>query len=671
MSILPPVGFSARINTMKSQIESAGQRASRFRVHGEFVKMIILACSNISLSFGTDMILDNISFNIQQGDKVALVGVNGAGKSTLFKIITGCLQPDSGDIFMSKGLQFGYLDQNSGLDSDNSIWDELLSTYSDLIKMEERLKLLEKRISSEKDPEALGSLMREYDNLMEKFRRDGGYEYNSRVRGVLRGLGFDDSQFQLRIQALSGGQKTRLALAKLLLEEPDILLLDEPTNHLDINALEWLEDFLKNYRKGIFIISHDRYFLDAVTDRTIELENCQCASFQGGYSEYAKRKASDRVIRQKHYEQQQKEISRMEAFIEQQKRWNREKNIIAAESRQKAINRIEKLDAPKKLPDKIRIKFRSSIISGNDVLFVEALSKGFPGKQLFEDISFNLKRNEKVFLLGPNGCGKSTLLKILAGKLSQDSGAFEYGHKIVIGYYDQELEGLEDNRTVLEEVWNDNEKLSHTQIRNALAQFLFSGEEVFKPIHILSGGEKSRVALVKLMLSGANFLLLDEPTNHLDINSREALEDALLGFDGTILAVSHDRYFNKKLSTRVIEMSGRRLTDYKGDYTFYLEHKRVLQNENGENASGLTASKQERMESKGDKTKRRKQEKQLEETEKDIEKLESRLSEIEAEMSGESVQSDHILLTVLVEEQETLKNRLDELYLLWTVLTEQ
>lgn len=640
-------------------------------MNGVFGIMIILACGNISLSFGTDIILDNISFNIQQGEKVALVGVNGAGKSTLFKIITGCLQPDSGDIFMSKGLQLGYLDQNSGLDSDNSIWDELLTTCSGLIKMEERLKLLEKRISSEKDNEALESLMREYDNLTEKFRREGGYEYNSRVRGILRGLGFDDSQFQLKIQALSGGQKTRLALAKMLLEEPDMLMLDEPTNHLDIGALEWLEDFLKSYRKSIFIISHDRYFLDAVTNRTIELENCRCSSFQGGYSEYAKRKAADRVIQQKHYEQQQKEISRMEAFIEQQKRWNREKNIIAAESRQKAIDRIERLDAPKKLPDKIRIKFRSSIISGNDVLFIEALSKAFPGKQLFEDINFNLKRNEKVFLLGPNGCGKSTLLKILAGKLTQGSGTFEYGHKIVIGYYDQELEGLNDSRTILEEVWDDNEKLTHTQIRNALAQFLFTGEEVFKQIHILSGGEKSRVALVKLMLSGANFLLLDEPTNHLDINSREALEEALLSFDGTILAVSHDRYFIKKLATRVIEMSGRKLTDYKGDYTFYLEHRRILPNENGENANVLSASKQERLESKEEKARRRKLEKQLEETEKEIERLESRLSEIDAEMSAESVQSDHVFLIAIADEQENLKIRLDELYSLWTGLTDQ
>jgi ATP-binding cassette subfamily F protein 3 len=447
-------------------------------------------------------------------------------------------------------------------------------------------------------------------------------------------------------------------------------MLDEPTNHLDIDALEWLEDFLKSYRKGIFIISHDRYFLDAVTGRTIELESSRCASYQGGYSEYAKKKAADRIIRQKHYEQQQREISRMEAFIEQQKRWNRERNIIAAESRQKAIDRIERLEAPKKLPDKIRIKFRSSIISGNDVLFAEALSMSFPGKPLFEDISFNLKRNEKVFLLGPNGCGKSTLLKILAGKLAQGSGTFEYGHKIAIGYYDQELEGLDDSRTVLEEVWDENEKLTHTQIRNALAQFLFTGEEVYKPIHILSGGEKSRVALVKLMLSGANFLLLDEPTNHLDINSREALEDALLSFDGTILAVSHDRYFIKKLATRVIEMSGRKLTDYKGDYAFYLEHRRTLHSGGDENAPGLSSSKQEHIESKEEKSRKRRLERQLEETEREIERLEARLSEIEAEMSEESVQSDHILLTALVDEQEGLNSRLDGLYSLWTGLTE-
>jgi len=413
--------------------------------------MIILTCNELCLSFGTDIILDKVSCTLQQNEKTGLVGVNGAGKSTLFKLITGSLQQDSGEVFISRGLHVGYLDQNSGLESDNTIWAEMLTTYSTLTSMEVRLKLLEKNISHEKDEDRIHSMMKEYDNLLERFSREGGYEYNSRIKGVLRGLGFEDSQFELRIQTLSGGQKTRLALAKLLLDEPDLLLLDEPTNHLDIGAIEWLEDYLKNYKKAVFIISHDRYFLDAVTTKTIELENCECNTYNGSYSTYAEKKAIAREIQKKHYEQQQKEIARMEAFIEQQRRWNREKNIVAAESRQKAIDRIEKLNAPKKQPDSIKIKFRSSIISGNDVLFVENLSKSFPGKELFHDISFDIKRNEKVFLLGPNGCGKSTLLKILAGITHQNEGNFDFGHKIVLGYYDQELEGLNENNTIIED----------------------------------------------------------------------------------------------------------------------------------------------------------------------------------------------------------------------------
>lgn len=656
-SILPGAGFSVKIIDCITGV----------------TYMIILACSNITMSFGTDKILDGVSFNLQTGEKTALVGVNGAGKSTLFKIIIGGMQPDSGDIFLAKGQRLGFLDQNSGLDTSSTIWEEMLSTYSHLIKMEERLKTLEKSISRETDTGTLESLMKEYDNLREKFSRDGGYEYNSRVRGVLRGLGFDDSQFGLGIQTLSGGQKTRLALAKLLLEEPDILMLDEPTNHLDIDALEWLEDFLKDYKKSVFIISHDRYFLDAVTTKTLELENCQCRKYEGGYSEYVKQKAVNREIQQKHFEQQQKEIVRMEAFIEQQRRWNREKNIVAAESRQKAIDRMEKLDAPKKLPDKIKIKFRSSIISGNDVLFVECLSKEFPGKPLFSDISFELKRNESVFLLGPNGCGKSTLLKILAGRLPQSEGIFEYGHKIVLGYYDQELGDLDESKTVLEEVWDTNEKLTHTEIRNALAQFLFTGEDVFKPVRILSGGEKSRVALVRLMLSGANFLLLDEPTNHLDINSREALEEALLSFDGTILAVSHDRYFIRKLANRIIEMSGSSLNDYRGDYSYYLEHRKNPKAADSGNSSepAVSASKLERLENKEEKSRQRKLERLLAQAEKDISEIEDRLAIIESEMSSESTQSDHVALTALLEEQTSLKVRLDELYDAWATYSEE
>ena len=634
--------------------------------------MIVLTCFELCLSFGTDIILNKVGFNLQQNEKAGLVGVNGAGKSTLFKIIIGSLQQDSGEVFISKGLHIGYLDQGSGLESDNTIWAEMLTTYSALTSMEARLKLLEKNISQEKAEERINSMMKEYDALLERFSREGGYEYNSRIRGVLRGLGFEDSQFDLRIQTLSGGQKTRLALAKLLLEEPDLLLLDEPTNHLDIGAIEWLEDFLKNYKKAVIIISHDRYFLDAVTTKTIELENCECTTYNGSYSTYAQKKAVAREVQRRHYEQQQKEIARMEAFIEQQRRWNREKNIVAAESRQKAIDRIEKVNAPKKLPDSIKIKFRSSIISGNDVLFIENLSKSFPGKELFNDISFDIKRSEKVFLLGPNGCGKSTLLKILAGRIPQTEGCFEYGHKIVLGYYDQELEGLDESNTVLEEVWNDNEKLTHTQIRNALAQFLFTGEDVYKSVRVLSGGEKSRVALTKLMLSGANLLLLDEPTNHLDVNSREALEDALQSFDGTLLVVSHDRYFIRKLASRVIEMTGCSLEDYRGEYEYYLEHRRQAAiNDIDGNGQPLSASKQVRLDSKEERTRKRKLEKQLASCENEISTIEARLAEIAEEMTSEATQCDHVLLSALHTEQLELERRLEMLYGDWSELSEQ
>ncbi len=633
--------------------------------------MIILACNEISLSFGTDIILNKISCNLKQGEKAGLVGVNGAGKSTLFKIINGILQQDSGQIFMSKGLQTGYLDQSSGLESENTIWAEMLTTYSTLLSMESRLKTLEKNISIENDEERLHAMMKEYDTLLERFKREGGYEYNSRIKGVLRGLGFAESQYELAVKKLSGGQKTRLALAKLLLEEPDLLLLDEPTNHLDISAIEWLEDFLKSYKKAVLVISHDRYFLDTVTTKTIELENCECTTYDGNYSEYAKKKAVSREIQRRHYEQQQKEIARMEAFIEQQRRWNREKNIIAAESRQKAIDRMEKLNAPKNLPGSIKINFSSNVISGNDVLSVENLSKNFPDKELFGNISFNIKRGEKIFLLGPNGCGKSTLLKILAQKMPQSGGDFEYGHKILLGYYDQELEGLSDNNTVLEEVWNDNEKLTHTQIRNALAQFLFLGEDVFKTVSVLSGGEKSRVALTKLMLSGSNLLLLDEPTNHLDVNSREALEESLLAFDGTLFVVSHDRYFIRKLASRVIEMTGNGLEDYKGDYAYYLDHRRLPADQADKNDQELSVSKQEHLESKEEKAKKRKLEKQLSLCEVEINTTETRLTEIETEMNCEKALSDHVLLSALHNEQIELEGRLEQLYSDWSSYQEQ
>jgi len=639
--------------------------------------MIIMACNEICLSFGAELILDKVTFNLKQGEKAGLVGVNGAGKSTLFKIISGILQQDSGELFLARGLKTGYLAQDSGLESGNSIWTEMLTAYAPLLAMETRLKTLEKNISLEKDENLLHSMMKEYDSLLERYKREGGYEYNSRIKGVLRGLGFTENQFDLVVKNLSGGQKTRLALAKLLLEEPDLLLLDEPTNHLDISAIEWLEDFLKSYKKAVLIISHDRYFLDAVTTKTIELENCKCTTYDGNYSVYAKKKAVAREIQSRHYEQQQKEIARIEAFIEQQRRWNRERNIIAAESRQKALDRMKKLDAPEKPPDSIKIKFKSGIISGNDVLSVKNLAKSFGRigeltfKELFKGISFDIKRNERVFLLGPNGCGKSTLLKILAGKIAQNEGSIEYGHKIVLGYYDQELEGLNENNTILEEVWNENDELTHTQIRNVLAQFLFIGEDVFKKVNVLSGGEKSRVALVKLMLSGANFLLLDEPTNHLDVKSREVLEEALLAFDGTLLAVSHDRYFIQKLASRIMVMTENGLDDYKGDYSHYLEHRRLPESQTAINSQALSASKKEHIESKETKAKRRKLEKLLAACESEISMIEARLVEIEAEMSREEAFSDHVLLSQLHNEQIELESRLEKLYSYWSSYEEQ
>lgn len=630
--------------------------------------MIILSCSNISLSFGTVKILEGISFNIQESEKVGIVGVNGAGKTTLFKIISGVLQPDTGDVFVAKGQKLGYLEQNSGLNSANTIWAELMSVYSELISLEERIKQLEDRISTEKDEPVLSSLMKEYAALTEKYSMSGGYEYNSKVKGVLRGLGFVDSQFGLVIQSLSGGQKTRLALAKLLLEEPDILLLDEPTNHLDIDALEWLEDFLKNYRKSVLLISHDRFFLDSVTNKTIELENNECKVYNGNYSVFAKQKAVEREIQQKHYEMQQKEISKIEAFIEQQRRWNREKNIIAAESRQKALDRMEKVDKPKSLPDRIKVRFRSAISSGNDVLFVERLSKSYPGKPLFKDVSFNIRKNERVFILGPNGCGKSTMLKIITGQMEQSGGSFEYGHNVRIAFYDQEQENLDDKNTIIEEIWSANEKMTQTELRTVLASFLFKGEDVFKSVSSLSGGEKGRVALVKVMLSSANLLILDEPTNHLDINSREVLEEALRNFDGTILAVSHDRYFINKLSTRILELGNNTLFDYTGDYSFYQEH-RSKSGSNRQDSTGdvkmMSRAKQEHLESKELKAKQRKLERQLLETEQEISLTEERLSEIEKEMVLDEVASDHVRLIKLQEEHDTLDERLEELYRLW------
>ncbi|ABN53020.1 MAG TPA: ABC transporter ATP-binding protein [Hungateiclostridium thermocellum] len=629
--------------------------------------MIVLGCNNISLSFGVTTILKDISFSINDTDKVGVVGVNGAGKSTLFKIIAGEYIPDSGEIYTAKNSKLGYLAQNSGLDSSNTILEEVLAVFSHFTEMESRIKDLEKSMSTEKDENQLNSIMKEYSRLTDEYARLGGFEYQSRAKGVLKGLGFEEDQFSLNVMNLSGGQKTRLALARLLLTEPDILLLDEPTNHLDIKAVEWLEEFLSNYKKCLMVISHDRYFLDKITNKTLEIENCECKLYNGNYSRYLNQKAVDREIQQRHYEQQQKEIARMEAFIEQQRRWNRERNIIAAESRLKAIERMEKIEAPKNLPEKIRIKFKSGFASGNDVLFVEGLGKSYPGKPLFKNVKFNIRKKERVFILGPNGCGKSTLLKILTGKIDDYEGSFRYGHNVNPGYYDQEQEGLNPNNTVIDEVWSADEKLTQTEIRNVLAMFLFKGEDVLKPVSTLSGGEKSRISLIKLMLSEANFLIMDEPTNHLDINSREVLESALADYDGTLLIVSHDRYFIDKLATRIIELGETSCIDFKGNYTEFHEYKSKL-NSGSDNQSKnvkMTASKMEHIATKEEKARKRKLEKQLVETEKEITDTEARIKEIENQMTNEEVVSDHVKLVELHNELNELNLKLEQLYELW------
>lgn len=633
--------------------------------------MIVLNCNNIGFSYGTDTIIKNISFSLQENDKAGLVGVNGAGKSTLFKIITGELHQEEGDLFISKDLVLGYLRQNAALNTENTLWEELLEVFDRLVSMEGTIKKIEKEISITTDQDKLDSLMKEYGKLTERFAYLGGFEYNSRIRGVLRGLGFLDSEFDSKVNILSGGQKTRLALAKVLLEEPDILLLDEPTNHLDIAAVEWLEDYLKSYKKCLLIISHDRYFLDSVTNKTIEIENKISTFYNTNYSGYVKQKAVNREIQEKHYLLQQKEIARQEAIIEQQRRFNREKNIIAAESRLKALDRMVRLDKPQEAPDKVRMKFNQAMTSGNDVLELDSVSKAYGDKKLFDNISFKIRKAERVFLLGPNGCGKSTLLKILAGRLAASSGKFNFGAKVDLGYYDQEMEDLNEDNTVLDEVWSVNQKLIQTEVRSALAAFLFSGEDVFKKISVLSGGEKSRVSMLKLIFSEANFIILDEPTNHLDINSREILEAALADYEGTMLIVSHDRYFIDKLATRIIDIGVKPPVDCIGNYTYFASHYKKnasVQNAASE-ANPVSEAKQSRIATKEERSRIRKLEKQLADTEKEIASVEKRLGDIDNEMVEAA--TDHMKLIELSEEKNSKERSLEELYAVWAEVTEQ
>lgn len=537
--------------------------------------MNVLDVQNLTLSFGENTLFSNLSFDVQDKEKVGFVGVNGAGKTSLFKVITGEYTPDSGNCFISKNATLGYMQQHTCSDN-KTIWNELVSVFDDLIQTEIELDEINEKLKTDHSKE----LLERQSYLTDEFNLNGGLTYKSMTRSALLGLGFGEEDFDKPTSKLSGGQKSKLILAKLLLSKADFLLLDEPTNHLDISAIAWLEDFLKSFNGACLIISHDRYFLDRVTDKTIELENKKIRSYKGNYSEFLVKKAAEQKAVEEKYENDMKEIERLEGIIAQQRQWNREKNIKTAESKEKVIERIKaQLVVPDKKLEKIRFDFTPKCVSGEDVLEVDGLKKSFGNHIVFENASFNVKRGERVFLLGDNGCGKTTLLKILMGDLSRDDGTFKFGASLMTGYFDQVQAKLDLNKSVLDEVWTAYPFMTETKVRNALAAFLFKGEEVYRKLEVCSGGERARVALLKLMLGGYNFLLLDEPTNHLDAFSREELENTLLNYSGTMLIVSHDRYFINKLATRIVELTPNGCNNFLGNYDDYNEHRFIAKEE--------------------------------------------------------------------------------------------
>lgn len=629
--------------------------------------MIILSASDLCLSFGTDVILNNISLGVGETDKIGVVGVNGAGKSMFLKMLAGRISPTSGEVFTAAGKTVGFLEQDTGLVSDKTLYEEMLASFPSLVSAEQHLAELVEQMSDPALSEAEHmSLAARYTAAEERFKRDGGYEYKSRIVSMLEAMGFDRGKQSMRVDEFSGGQKTRLALARRLLAEPDILILDEPTNHLDIETLEWLEGYLAGYKKALLVVSHDRYFLDKVTNRTFEIENKAGKLYPCGYTEYVKRKEEDRKNDLKHYELQQKEIARLEAFVENQRRWNRERNIIAAESRLKAIDRMEKLEKPKKLPSQIRFRFETdeNVKTPHKLLEVTGLAKAYPEKKLFENLSFLLHGKDRMFVLGSNGIGKSTLLKILCGKVRADRGTFEYADGLRIGYYDQEQQGLNPDNTIIDELWDCYPEKTQTEIRSALACFLFTADDVFKQIRVLSGGEKARLTFAKLMLEKSDMLILDEPTNHLDAPSREVLEAALADYEGTLLAVSHDRYFIQKLATRILDMRADTCFDFDGGYEAfcaYRDKQKTAVRSVTSSAVESGGGKEDYLKSKEERSRARKLEKQIADTEKRIGELEEALSENARRQ--EEAAGDFTLVSELFEKAHVMEEELERLYM--------
>lgn len=648
---------------------------------------MILSCQNISKSFLENKVLENVSFHIENYEKAAIVGINGAGKTTLLRIIVGELQPDSGLVTLSKNKTMGYLAQDGAVDTCNTIYGELLSVKQDLITLEQRIRECEISMQSE-EGSALEAVMKQYGSLTHAFETGGGYSYKSEVAGVLKGLGFEEDDFGKSVAALSGGQKTRVALGKLLLQKPDLIILDEPTNHLDMNSITWLETYLLNYKGAVIIVSHDRYFLNRIVNKVIEIDRTKAASFLGNYSDYAQKKEQLRAAAMNAYLNQQREIRHQEEVIEKLRSFNREKSIKRAQSREKMLEKIQVLEKPTEVRADMRLKLSPRRQSGNDVLTVENMGKSYGSLHLFGNVDFEIKRGEHVAVIGDNGTGKTTLLKILNGLVPPDSGRFRLGVNVEIGYYDQEHHVLHEEKTLFEEISDEHPSMNNTEIRNLLAAFLFTGDDVFKYIRDLSGGERGRLSLAKLMLSNANFLILDEPTNHLDIISKEILEDALNSYEGTVLYVSHDRYFINKTAHRILELTGGRFVNYIGNYDYYLEKHDTMaavpesarnpentfaKKGNTEDASArppVSDSRADWKAKKEEQARLRKKENDLRKCEEKISVLEEKNGEINALLSDPSIGTQAVRLQELTREQTQISQELEKLYAEWESLAE-
>lgn len=636
--------------------------------------MIVLSCNNLNKSFGIDSILENVNFTVNEYDKIGIIGVNGTGKTTLFKIISGIYGYDSGDIYTSKDCEIGYLEQNTNFHSENTILEEVLEVFKDVIEMEKYLRDLEHKISEESsntNSTTLEKLMNEYSNKLEAFSDMNGYGYKSEAKGVLKGLGFSDEDMDKPISILSGGEKTRVLLGKLLLKKPTLLLLDEPTNHLDSEAIEWLEVFLKQYKGTVILISHDRYFLDQVVNRIFEIHNKKLKTYNGNYSDFIKASAIEKELELKKFEDQQKDIKKQEESIERLKAFGREKHLKRARSKEKALAKVDVLDKPEAYRKKAKIEFNPSITSGNDVLQLRDISMGYGERILFKDLNLDIYRGEKVALIGANGIGKSTLFKIIMNEITPLSGDIKFGTNVNVSYFHQEQKTLNLDNTIIDEIWEDNKQLTQTSLRTMLGAFLFEGEEVFKKISTLSGGERARVAILKLILSNANLLLLDEPTNHLDIDSKEVLEEALSSYTGTIFTISHDRYFLNTVVDKVLVLDENGITEYLGNYDYYIEKKKQVQEMNTVEVieeKTKTQLKEEKRKEREQREAEKKNRVKRQNIEKEIEETEAKIEEMDVLLCQEEVYSNPEKSKDVSLQKASLEEKLSALYEEWESL---